>query len=329
MLRKPSQEWDNYIMRLNSIKQKSNREVLWTDCWMILNYEQRGKHATKFPKHKDSILTSSQFASEIQFYHIAFTHNKVVEKPNDVKLIIQPWLFDPKKGSGQIKMLEDLCRQMHVTENTDETNRKFLQNLEDSSNSDKFWDSISQELWNDRLSNKNVECIQDIQDLNSTKYVERMCSNLDEMIESISEIHYLMKTCMLPSHKYDIKRQQSFDGLDSSRSRLSANKRRKLSEWDSWFNYQSQDTTFHPSSVAESHFTNQQSLKYPNNDDKLTMIYQTHQTVQISDPQRTAFTPYQNECKKEIESISRQKSKIYKPVPLPSLNSVVGKMCAC
>ena len=118
MLRKPSQEWNDYVKRLNGIKKKSNREVLCTECWMILNYEQRGKHSSKFPKHKASILTSSQFASEIQFYHIANTNNKVVEKDDGSKLIIQPCLFDPKKGSGHMKMIEELSREMHAEEPT-------------------------------------------------------------------------------------------------------------------------------------------------------------------------------------------------------------------
>lgn len=113
MLRKPSPEWNDYVQRLTDIKKKSNREVLCTECWMILNYEQRGKHSHKFPEHKGSILTSSQFASEIQFYHIAFANNKVIEKPNGVKLIIQPCLFDPKKGAGHMQMIEDLCKEMH------------------------------------------------------------------------------------------------------------------------------------------------------------------------------------------------------------------------
>lgn len=80
---------------------------------MILNYEQRGKHSSKFPHHKESILTSSQFASEYQFLSLAFTHNKVVEKENDIKLVIQPCLFDPKKGAGHMRMLEELCHEMH------------------------------------------------------------------------------------------------------------------------------------------------------------------------------------------------------------------------
>jgi len=113
MLKKPSNEWDSYIKRLQSIKRKSNREVLCTKCWMILNYEQRGKHSSKFPKHNSWILTSSQFASEIQFYHIAFMNNKVIEKNNGDKLVIQPCLFDPKKGTGHMKMMEELCREMH------------------------------------------------------------------------------------------------------------------------------------------------------------------------------------------------------------------------
>ena len=75
---------------------------------MILNYEQRGKHSSKFPSHKECILTSSQFASEYQFLSLAFTHNKVVEKDENIKLVIQPCLFDPKKGAGHMKMLEEL-----------------------------------------------------------------------------------------------------------------------------------------------------------------------------------------------------------------------------
>ncbi|CAI2380325.1 unnamed protein product [Moneuplotes crassus] len=113
MLKKPSTEWNDYCRKLSAIKKKSNREVLCTDCWMILNYEQRGKHNSKFPEHKPSILTSSQFASEIQFYHIAFANNKVVEKSKGVKLVIQPCLFDPKKGSGHMQMIEELCKEMH------------------------------------------------------------------------------------------------------------------------------------------------------------------------------------------------------------------------
>ena len=75
---------------------------------MILNYEQRGKHSSKFPGHKECILTSSQFASEYQFLSLAFSHNKVVEKDENIKLVIQPCLFDPKKGAGHMKMLEEL-----------------------------------------------------------------------------------------------------------------------------------------------------------------------------------------------------------------------------
>ena len=80
---------------------------------MILNYEQRGKHSSTFPEHKSSILTSSQFASEMQFYQTAFMNNKVVEKNDGTKLVIQPCLFDPKKGYGHMKMIEELSKEMH------------------------------------------------------------------------------------------------------------------------------------------------------------------------------------------------------------------------
>ncbi|CAI2381480.1 unnamed protein product [Moneuplotes crassus] len=113
MLKKPSSEWNDYVKKIVAIKKKSNREVLCTACWMILNYEQRSKHKAKFPSHTASILTSSQFASGTQFYQIAIKNNKVITKHDGAVLVIQPCLFDPKKGAEHMEMIEKLSREMH------------------------------------------------------------------------------------------------------------------------------------------------------------------------------------------------------------------------
>jgi len=128
MIRKPSKEWEEYVVRLIGIKNKSNREVLCTDCWMILNYEQRGKHSSRFPDHKNNILTSSQFATEIQFYHIACINNKVIEKEKGKMLIIQPCLFDPKRGANHMRMIEEICREMHCDLNCNQTGMSSMYN---------------------------------------------------------------------------------------------------------------------------------------------------------------------------------------------------------
>ena len=189
MLKKPSKEYDSYMKRLSSIKKKSNREVLWTDWWMILNYEQRGKHASKFPKHKDSILTSSQFASEIQFYQIASQNNKVFEKENEVKLIIQPGLFDPKKGSGQVKMLEELCREMHGN-----SEPNALLNIQ--SDADNFWDES--ECLQPSLKYKNSKSKITS---SSTKQLDDLNLNIDKIVNWMNDLSTLLKSCLYSNQR--------------------------------------------------------------------------------------------------------------------------------
>ncbi|CAI2372897.1 unnamed protein product [Moneuplotes crassus] len=113
MIKKPSSQWNEFCDRLSNIKKKSNREVLCTECWMLLNYEQKTKHRSKFPHHQEGVLTSTQFASELQFYHIALANHKVIKKENGVELIVQPLFYDAVLDGGHVNMMEDLCREMH------------------------------------------------------------------------------------------------------------------------------------------------------------------------------------------------------------------------
>lgn len=80
---------------------------------MLLNYEQKIKHKSKFPHHHKGVLTSTQFASELQFYHIALANHKIIKKENGVELIIQPLFYDAVLDGGHVNMMEDLCREMH------------------------------------------------------------------------------------------------------------------------------------------------------------------------------------------------------------------------
>ena len=64
MIKRNSVEWNVFIDRLNTIKKKSNREVLCIECWQMLNCKQKIKHLKIHPDHKQYLLTSTQYASE-------------------------------------------------------------------------------------------------------------------------------------------------------------------------------------------------------------------------------------------------------------------------
>ena len=82
MIRKESKEWAEFVHRLESIKQKSNRQVLCLACWELLNYEQKTKHFKSQPGHANHTVTSSKFASSWQFYSLALAYDKVIERDN-------------------------------------------------------------------------------------------------------------------------------------------------------------------------------------------------------------------------------------------------------
>ena len=80
MIRKESKEWCEFVHVLESIKKKSNRQVLCLECWELLNYEQKTKHLKLHPAHERQIVTSSKFATSWQFYSLALANKKVVER---------------------------------------------------------------------------------------------------------------------------------------------------------------------------------------------------------------------------------------------------------
>lgn len=135
MIRRPSLEWSEYCITLSDITKKSNREILCTECWMYLNYEQKTKHKNKFPHHKQRVLTPTQFANGDLFYRIALANNKVIEKEAGIKLIILPSLYDSSLKDGHINLIEEICREAHsapldtqeghVTQNSSQLNEKF------------------------------------------------------------------------------------------------------------------------------------------------------------------------------------------------------------
>ena len=71
MIKKDSKEWENFVLQVEYIKSKSNRQVLCAKCWMMLNYEQKVKHLRENPSHESSILTSAKFASAAQMISLA------------------------------------------------------------------------------------------------------------------------------------------------------------------------------------------------------------------------------------------------------------------
>lgn len=71
MIKKDSKEWDEFVQQLELIKTKSNRQVLCSKCWIILNYEQKVKHITEFHDHEQFILTSTKFASASQIVSLS------------------------------------------------------------------------------------------------------------------------------------------------------------------------------------------------------------------------------------------------------------------
>ena len=90
MIKKNSEEWEEFIRNIESIKLKSNRQVLCVRCWVLLNYEQKIKHLKTIPDHEPFILTSSKFASAWQISSLALACKKVHVLP-DGEYIVSPF----------------------------------------------------------------------------------------------------------------------------------------------------------------------------------------------------------------------------------------------
>ena len=91
MIKRNSSEWDTFINRLNTIKTKSNREVLCIKCWQMLNCKQKIKHLKVFPDHKAYLLTSTQYASELKICELAQGYNKLIKKSDGFEYMISPF----------------------------------------------------------------------------------------------------------------------------------------------------------------------------------------------------------------------------------------------
>jgi hypothetical protein len=77
MIKVNSQDWKEFINKLEVIKTKSNREVLCIQCWQMLNCKQKIKHLKKFQDHEKFLLTSTKYASEKQMLSLARTQGKL------------------------------------------------------------------------------------------------------------------------------------------------------------------------------------------------------------------------------------------------------------
>ena len=64
MIRLYSEEWEDFMKKIHTIKSKSNREVLCIECWMLLNCKQKLKHVAEMPDHEKFLVTSTKYASE-------------------------------------------------------------------------------------------------------------------------------------------------------------------------------------------------------------------------------------------------------------------------
>ncbi len=77
MIKLNTQEWRDFVNKLEVIKTKSNREVLCLNCWQMLNCKQKIKHLRRNPEHEKFLLTSTKYASEKQIVSLAGTQNKL------------------------------------------------------------------------------------------------------------------------------------------------------------------------------------------------------------------------------------------------------------
>ena len=64
MIRKNSPEWHNFLLKLEQIKMKSNRDIMCVKCWQMYNYKQKLEHLKDYPDHYTYMITSAKYASE-------------------------------------------------------------------------------------------------------------------------------------------------------------------------------------------------------------------------------------------------------------------------
>ena len=123
MIKRNSAEWDQFIVRLNTIKTKSNREVLCIQCWQMLNCKQKIKHLKSYPDHKPYLLTSTQYASEQKICELAQGYNKLIKKADGEEYMISPFApgnlpqLNAKLGQNSAAQAQDSNATMNLSTN--------------------------------------------------------------------------------------------------------------------------------------------------------------------------------------------------------------------
>lgn len=197
MIRKSTPEWNEYCTKLSDIKKKSNKEILCTEWWMFLNYEQKTKHKIKFPSHRGSVLTPSQFASELQFYPIALANNKVIEKDGGIKLVILPSFYDSSIEEGHVNVIEELCRETHCSSSSNK-NTSITLNSQPLTEQFCWWSQPGSD-----------ESVQDFYCLSNDNKKKSLDFNIDTMIADLCQFENMVyKQLSLTLHN-DIYYHQS------------------------------------------------------------------------------------------------------------------------
>ena len=103
IIKKNSDEYQDFIQMLKFISYKANREVLCTKCWQLLSTKQKIKHLKLKPNHGSFILTSSYYSSESKIIELAIANDKVFLNEEGDEYIYSPVL----KSGGKVLHIEE------------------------------------------------------------------------------------------------------------------------------------------------------------------------------------------------------------------------------
>lgn len=71
MILKDSKDWTIFLENLRLSASKSNRDVLCTECWELINYEVSKAHRSDYPEHSKSMRTSRDYLDVQVFIDLA------------------------------------------------------------------------------------------------------------------------------------------------------------------------------------------------------------------------------------------------------------------
>lgn len=71
MILKDSKDWTIFLENLRLSASKSNRDVLCTECWELINYEVSKAHKVEHPDHTKSMRTSRDYLDVETFMDLA------------------------------------------------------------------------------------------------------------------------------------------------------------------------------------------------------------------------------------------------------------------